>query len=274
MEEDVEFLKIRVLLCFLKSDSANCTVTGISKTLNKEKYVISRAMAALEKEGLLSREDPRKPVLTKAGQERAERYNERMEVSVNHLLYEGVNIDSAKRDALVWSRYCTDETMDVVRSLENRYRVKYALRGQKQFGGSAVCRLLQDGSYQIPFVLYREQVHDGHNISMANDGFEHPCTLRVEKGVGTVHLRAIGVSRQTASGDLAVSKVSALKYFKDGWYISAESSGDVFSFPADALRFLNFGTGTGQILHGSVGLQMECFMDRNRSVQAIFTMMI
>lgn len=183
-------------------------------------------------------------------------------------------MDSAKQDAYVWARYCTDGTMDVVRSSENRYRLKYELRGRKQFDGSTVCRFLQDGIYQIPFVLYREQMKNGNNISSANDGFEHPCTLSVKNGVGTVHLRAVNAVRQAALGEVATGKVSAIKYFLNGWYIDAEASGDIFSFPADVLTFLNFGTGTGQILHGSVGLQLECSHDMGRAAQVIFTIMI
>lgn len=274
MEESAEILKLRVLLCFLKSNQTSCTVTGISRTLNKEKYVISRILAALEKDGLIDRSDSRNPVLTELGRAVTERYSERMEVSMNHLLYEGVDVDSARQDALVWSRYCTDGTMDAVRSSENRYRVKYELRGEKQFSGETVCRLLQNGSYQIPFVLYREQMKNGQNISLANDCFEHPCTLCVENGVGTVHLRAVNAGRRSTSGDFSQGKVSVVKYFQDGWFISAESSGDIYSFPAAALTFLNFGNGTAQILHGSVCLQLACPADRNQTTQVIFTMMI
>lgn len=272
MRENSEILKLRVLLCFLKSDAVNCTVTGISRTLNKEKYVISRTLALLEKDGLVDRIDPRNPVLTKKGYAAAVRSAERLKAAMNHLLYEGVDIDSAKRDALIWSAYCTDATMDAVRSSENRHRVKYELRGQKQFGGGAVCRLLRDGSHQIPFVLYREQVKDGHNISPANEGFEHPCTLQIENGIGTVHLRA--VNRRQPTGDFSTGKVSGIKYFYGGWFVNAESGGDVFSLPADALTFLNLGTGTGQILHGSVRLELEYPGAEKHEKQVIFTVII
>lgn len=51
MEENAQMRNLRVLLCFLQSDPEDCTVTGISRTLHEEKYTVSRAMAALEKEG-------------------------------------------------------------------------------------------------------------------------------------------------------------------------------------------------------------------------------
>ncbi len=272
MEENTQILKLRVLLCLLKADGANGTVTGISRTLGKEKYVISRIMAGLEGEGLIDRTNPRKPCLTEAGRRAARRYDARLEVSMNHLLYEGVDPDSARQDALVWARFCTEGTMDVVRSSESRFRLKYALRDKRRFSGAVVCRLLQAGTYQIPYVLYREQVIDGHNISPANEGFAHPCTLRVENGVGTVHLRCVNIAGPTG-GEETPGKVTGLRYFSNGWFVDAESGGDLFSFPAEALTFLNFGTGVGQILHGSVGLQLLCPGERE-PVQVIFTMMI
>ena len=48
MTESPDILKLRVLLCFLKSAPEHCTVTGISRTLNEEKYTISRSLRAGE----------------------------------------------------------------------------------------------------------------------------------------------------------------------------------------------------------------------------------
>lgn len=140
MSASADILRLRVLLCFLKSDAADCTVTGIARTLNEKKYSISRALATLENEDFINRDDVRNPILTEKGYTTAVRYSERLEISLNHLLYEGVDIESAKKDAFYWALYCTDRTMDVVRATENRYRVKYELREQKQFSGDVLCR--------------------------------------------------------------------------------------------------------------------------------------
>ena len=55
MKENAEILKLRVLLCFLKLGPADCSVTGVARTLGRKKYSISRAIAALEKGGLVRR---------------------------------------------------------------------------------------------------------------------------------------------------------------------------------------------------------------------------
>ena len=89
MEENSKILKLRVLLCFLKSDPEDCIVTGISRTLGEEKYSVSRIITALEREDYINCDDVRNPVLTEKGYRAAARYSDRLDVTLGHLLYEG-----------------------------------------------------------------------------------------------------------------------------------------------------------------------------------------
>ena len=41
MKDNAEILKLRVLLCFWKLSPADRSVTGIARTLGKEKYAVS-----------------------------------------------------------------------------------------------------------------------------------------------------------------------------------------------------------------------------------------
>lgn len=256
MPDTPDILRLRVLLCFLREDEKDCTVTEIARTLGAEHYTVSRAMAALEKEGLISREQPRRPRLTEAGRMQAEKYSERIATTMNHLLYEGVNVDSAQNDAYNWALYNTDDTMQIIRSAEEKCRVKYELREQKQFGGATLCKKLKDGEYRFPFVIYRENARNGSNISMANEGFEHPCILSIKDGVGMLRLKAAEVTANSAAtGKTMHGHVSKLKYFDRGSYISADKNGNVLSIPASVLSFKNIGEGIGQILHGLVCLR-------------------
>ena len=276
MLETPDVLRLRVLLCFLNKDKS-CTVTGVSRTLKESKQNISRAMMALEKEGLLDRSNPRKPMLTERGNIIGIQYSERIEISLDHLLYEGVDIENAKRDAFYWALYCSDATMNAVKATEEQYRVKYELRNQKSFNGKQLCKLLKNGSYPFPFLIYKEQAKNGSNISMANEGFEHPCTLYVENGDGWIQLRAQNVSAKSVSnGELLRGKAQSMQYFDSGQFIDAEINGNVFSFPAEALNFLNMGNGVGQILHGCccVRLRSSVGLVHMPESTAIFTILI
>ena len=57
MQNEIETLKVRTLLCFLKREAEDCTVTKIAKTLGEEKYTISRILSVLEKDGLVDNDD-------------------------------------------------------------------------------------------------------------------------------------------------------------------------------------------------------------------------
>ena len=277
MEDNAKILRLRVLLCFLRLAPEECTVTAIARTLGEEKYSVSRAIASLEKEECVSREDVRNPRLTEKGRLMAEQYSERLEITLNHLLYEGVDMESAKKDAFVWALYCTDSTMEAVRATEERYRVKYELRNQKRFTGATLCKKLKDGCYSFPFLIFREHIKNGSNLSMANEGFEHPCNLYVKNGIGTVQLRAVPISAKSPHSGMRMSgRVKSIRYFDVGRYISAESNGQIFSFPAEVLQFVNVGADAGQILHGSVCLQMEASVGpiHMPDSTAIFSMLI
>lgn len=277
MHESLDILKMRVLLSFLNEDSKYCTVTGLSNMLGEGKQKISRILISLEKEGYIDRSNQRCPVLTESGEEQARFYENRFNVILNHLLYEGLDIDSAEHDAFAWAMYSSDKGIKLIRSSEQRYRAKYELRKQQQFDGALLCEHLSDGEYLFPFLIYKENVTHGSNLSMANSGFEHPCRLSVKDGVGTVCLKPLDIrARSQMNGKTMYGRVRQLMYLVGEEYIQAEDNGDYITFPANILHFLNIGTGMGQILHGSVCLKMQCTVGTNHMPEsvAIFTIMI
>ena len=158
MNESLEILKMRVLLSFLNEDSRFCTVTGLSSVLGESKQKISRLLMSLEKDGLLDRTDLRHPKLTDDGIKSAEYYEDRTSVILNHLLYEGLDIESAEHDSYAWALYSSENVMEIIRSSEQRYRAKYELRRQNQFGGDELCKHLSDGEYLFLFDIQRKPV--------------------------------------------------------------------------------------------------------------------
>lgn len=277
MANNIDFLKMRVLMSLYKMNEESCNVTSLAKTLAVEKYSISRAMVSLEKEGLLDRKNLRRPKLTARGRQEAEKYSERMDIATNHLIYEGVTEIEAQRDAMFLSMFCSEETFQVIKSMEESYRIKHMLRDRKKFNGGILCSKLRDGKYQYPFIVYRKSLKDGSNISMANDGFQHPCSLYVKKGIGTVSIKAKGMSRSSqATGLKMTGKISSLKYFDGTRFCDAEKNGDLLSFPAEALEFINMGDDISRILHGSLCMKMTCTVGPMHMPEstAIFTILI
>ena len=224
MPESLDILKLRVLLSFLREDESMQRVTKLAGMLGEGKQKISRLMMTMEKEGLIDRSDTRAPKLTEEGRKKAEYYEERESVILNHLLYEGQDLDSAEFDACVMALYYSDKGMRIVRDSEQRYRAKYELRKQRTFDGDTLCRHLKDGEYRFPFLVYREHVRGGSNLSMANEGFAHPCILKVKNSVGIVCIEAVNVTANSRMNGQAMSgKVRTVQYLNgNGTFQSAE----------------------------------------------------
>ncbi len=269
MSETSDILKLRILLCFLQADDG-CTVTGLSKTLCEERYTVSRMISTLEGEGLIDKSNSRHPFLTNKGREEAERYSERIRTAVSDLMYEGVDMENAKRDAIYWALYCSEQTMTAIRDTEERYRVKTELGESKCFGGALLTKMFSDGEYRFPFIMYRENFKHGNNISSSNNCFIHPCVMNIQNNSGNVQLCII---RNSVS---AYKRIKNVKYYYDGVYYNAEMYGDILQIPIEVLKFENIGAGVGQVLHGCVCIKIQYFDDCNNQIEtkAMFTILI
>lgn len=277
MSESLEILKMRVLICFLNENARICTVTGLATMFGEGKQKIHRIFATLEKEGLLNRSNPRSPVLTELGREKAHYYENRINIVLNHLLYEGLDMDNAEHDAYAWALFSSDKGMEIIKSSEQRYRAKYELRKREQFDGTELCKHLHDGEYRLPFLIYKEHMTDGNNLSMSNGGFEHPCILTVTNGEGTIQLRPKEIwARSQMTGQEMIGRVRMLMYWDGMTFKNAETVNGMLTFPASTLSFLNIGSGMEQILHGSVCLKMQCSVGTNHMPEAtaIFAAML
>lgn len=277
MPESLEILKMRVLICFLNENARICTVTGLATMFGEGKQKMHRIFATLEKEGLLNRSNPRSPVLTELGREKAHYYENRINIVLNHLLYEGLDMDNAEHDAYAWALFSSDKGMEIIKSSEQRYRAKYELRKREQFDGTELCKHLHDGEYRLPFLIYKEHMTDGNNLSMSNGGFEHPCMLTVTNGKGTIQLRPKEIwARSQMTGQEMIGRVRMLMYWDGMTFKNAETVNGMLTFPASTLSFLNIGSGMEQILHGSVCLKMQCSVGTNHMPEAtaIFAAML
>ena len=277
MPESLEILKMRVLICFLNENARICTVTGLATMFGEGKQKMHRIFTTLEKEGLLNRSNPRSPVLTELGREKAHYYENRINIVLNHLLYEGLDMDNAEHDAYAWALFSSDKGMEIIKSSEQRYRAKYELRKREQFDGTELCKHLHDGEYRLPFLIYKEHMTDGNNLSMSNSGFEHPCILTVTNGEGTIQLRPKEIwARSQMTGQEMIGRVRMLMYWDGMTFKNAETVNGMLTFPASTLSFLNIGSGMEQILHGSVCLKMQCSVGTNHMPEAtaIFAAML
>ena len=274
MSQSGEILKLRILLCFLQAGE-RCTVSRIARTLGEEKYSVSRSLGELEREGLLDRSNPRRPLLTQLGQQRAWKDAKRVERLTDNLVYEGVSLEHARRDALQMALYCSEPTLNAMIRTEQMVRLKDELGELRQFSGTRLCGQMRDGVYPLPFALY-SMGPGGSGSPVRNDwGFARYCNLSVKDGRGRVQLRAIPL-KHGENGDAGRTRVRHLMYFSGGEYIYAENNGGIFSFPAGALEFVVLGGEGCRIFHGSVNLQLDqgSWKAEERRMSGLFTLLL
>lgn len=256
-----DLLKMKILLQFLEQSEEHISVTSLSLMLGQIKTYISKLMHELEDEGMVDMSDNRRPRLTEKGRETAQLYREKVQVNLHHLLYEGVDAESALQDAYLMALYCSEATYRARRITDQIYRAKLALRDRTDFGGKELCAMLADGRYSVPFYIYKTKgrIKGADLLSMANEGFEQPAILQVDNGVGVFRLKGKTMTAKSHLTGLEMAgKVESVRYKRGRNYVSCTRLEDVYSFPAEGVHFRNLMSGNRQVLHGAVRLSMRC----------------
>lgn len=278
MSEALTPFQIQLLLYYLEAEPSKRTVTDSARSLGVGKWAITRAMDAMEKQGIVERLEHRKTALTVPGIKLAEQYRRKFCVFHRYMQYLDVPLSQIRENALQGlAAGFSDAFMDRLSEQESRMEIKEHFAGRQRFHGGEICDLLEDGSYHFPFIIYRDQMKNHSNISMANQGFEHPCELMVKDHQGLVYLTIKTVSAQSiSSGKQMEGRIQKLQYLCDGEFRDGGMDGRYIYFPATALQFISMGKGRDTLLHGSVCLKMQCSVGEMHMPEstAVFTVFI
>lgn len=278
MPETLTPFQIQLLLYYLEAEPKKRTVTDSARILGTTKWAVTRALDALEKQDVVERQENRKTVLTASGKKLAEKCRGQMKILEQYMQYQDIPPVQIKENALrALSAGFSDEFMDRLAEQEGRMRLKEIFAGHRNFHGGDICNYLKDGSYYFPFIIYREQIKNHNNLSMANKGFENPCELIVKDHEGLVYLAVKTVSAESmSSGKKMEGRVNKMQYLYDGEFRDGGIDGRYVYFPVTALNFIAMGKGRDTLLHGSVCLKMQCSVGDMHMPEstAIFTMFI
>lgn len=278
MPETLTPFQIQLLLYYLEAEPKKRTVTDSAKILGTTKWAVTRALDALEKQDVVERQENRKTVLTASGKKLAEKCRGQMKILEQYMQYQDIPPVQIKENALrALSAGFSDEFMARLAEQEGRMRLKEIFAGRRDFHGGDICNCLKDGSYYFPFIIYREQIKNHNNLSMANHGFENPCELIVKDHEGLVYLAVKTVSAESmSSGKKMEGRVNKMQYLYDGEFRDGGIDGRYVYFPVTALNFIAMGKGRDTLLHGSVCLKMQCSVGDMHMPEstAIFTMFI
>ncbi|HIZ17272.1 MAG TPA: hypothetical protein H9675_06885 [Firmicutes bacterium] len=278
MSENLNGIQIQLLLYFLEAEAKKRTVTDAARYLNKPKSTLTHILDSLDELALMERVEGRKSVLTAAGEKTAQELLHRRKILEQYMQYQDIPPAQIKENALrALSAGFSDEFMARLAEQESRMHLKEIFAGHRNFHGGDICNYLKDGSYYFPFIIYREQIKNHNNLSMANKGFDNPCELIVKDHEGLVYLSVKTMSAESmSSGKKMEGRVSKMQYLYDGEFWNGGIDGRYVYFPVTALNFIAMGKGRDTLLHGSVCLKMQCSVGDMHMPEstAIFTMFI
>ena len=278
MPETLTSFQIQLLLYYLEAEPKKRTVTDSARNLGTSKWTVTRALDALEKQDIVERQENRKTVLTVSGKRLAEKCRSKMKILEQYMQYQDIPPAQIKENALrALAAGFSDEFMARLAEQEGRMRLKEIFAGRQSFNGGEICNYLKDGNYYFPFIIYREQLKNHNNISMANRGFENPCELIVKEHEGLIYLAVRTVAAESASsGKTMEGRVNKLQYLCEGEFRDAGIDGRYAYFPVTALNFISMGKGRDTLLHGSMCLRMQCSVGDLHMPEstAVFTLFI
>ena len=259
---DYEISVIRVLLALADKENAVSRINELARRLETDKSVVSRKITALSEDGLVDKSDISNIKLTGRGRRLAKEILEKMSAVERHLIYEGMDSENARFNALRIVMYCNDAYFEKFSEpMTEIIRIKQLMSDKQTFSGGELAERMRKGNYFFPFVIYREHVKKHGNISMANKGFENPCEIVIGENSAGVILRVKEMEAHSGmTGKLLSGRVMKLAYFDGKDYVNAYNGGMYVTIPLEAFSFENMARGDSfnNVLHGSVELRVQC----------------
>lgn len=257
---DINLIQLKVLLSFydLKNNNNNVLMIDIAKKIGIADYKMSRIVSQFEAQNILKRDKNNKPMLTNVGLKLAEEYSKRINIAKDILISTiGLKQDEIFEDALKMAIYCTDKIFKVAEEQANLKKVLYQ---HKFMWDKILYTNLDCKKYICQFTIYRKNLKKEKILSMANDGFLHPCTLNLCNGEGVITLKPVPMIKKSKFTGLDMSgQLKSLKYFNGKKFIEANIVDGLVNVP---LNYCNFSIIESEsahiILHGSIYLKMAC----------------
>lgn len=125
----------------------------------------------------------------------------------------------------------------MIRSHQERNRV-YSADRKERVAKNFLGQVLEHGTFDVQFMLYRMDDQKGLGLSMANRGFKKPALLRHNKRADWLELALCEMSaRSRVDGEEMAGHLEALKYEQNGMLHRAEVRDGSIRIPLDACRF-------------------------------------
>ena len=245
--------RLLYLIYLNHAEESNCTVTKMAKMFGVSKSTVSRNMDYFVEQGVVFSETMQ---LTAYGHKLADQYAKEVEALENWIRATVTGDDNEIHENALNMVVHLSENMK--KQLLERIRMSKmfkSLEFKESIAFSEIAQELEDGSYPVSFIIYREQFQNGRYISMADKGFSHPAMLKVTGSTGIIQLRAVTMEQRNMLDVLIMrGKLLNLDYYSKGSFFPVAKDGDIYQIPADVFEY-NFHKGEN-LLMGNVTIQI------------------
>lgn len=276
MSRNNEVVRLRTILCLHKFLEIGVTVSEMSRCLGEKPYTVSRIFSDLEKEGLLASDNTRKKLLTPMGKEIVNEYTKKVEILLSFMKQGGIPVEDARKDALFIASICSNKFMEIMESIQNKYKSKAIFKENHLLMGNEFSEVMGNGSIYGQFFIYPKLNKEVFGLDPINYLFEHPCRVIVEDGVGKIQIR---ISESSIySKEESINKYifnHRVQVFNKGYYNDVEQNASVICIPMEVISFQSFGQGLTRVLHGTTSFKItDLTQEDDKGMEYFFTLII
>lgn len=245
MTEIKGLLAGQILLCYMNMDERELNVTSLARTLGVDKYAVSRALSRMEKEGLVNKDNPRKPILTTTGWERAKRFNEKMNIAMSFLMENGGVYKGIDEDAISMALALSDEVLK--RMIGQRKALTKKAIDRDVIEGYSLQKYFEDGTYMTDISL----IDIKRRTKKTGSGRSY---IKLSAGRGMIYVDT--TIFESTKAYKANNKPIKIKYTSSHGESNYEvmRMGKVIYFPVDEVQFACFND--SRILLGDVIMEI------------------
>lgn len=236
--------RIRYLMTLLSKQEEGTSVTELAGLFGVAKSTISRAMDAMEEEGLVRKDTMS---LTPYGRGLAREYVKRHALLTDWLCgCHGADREAAVQDAFAMLSGLSESTLDgLIHEIEAKKALYACLERTNPENADSFAipgeSLPEDGEYPVWFTFYRAGGQREKLLSMADEGFCHSGILLIREGYGLIRLETAsrrGESR--VQGLMLEARTAKLAYYTKEGFRQARQEDCFYYIPAKELRWKGY----------------------------------
>ncbi|MSS63556.1 hypothetical protein [Velocimicrobium porci] len=248
--------QMKYLLCLIRQEQKK-NISEVARIFGVNKSTVSRAISNGIQEGILDEEFS----LTPYGKSYVSDYKKRFDCLRYMLQCNGVGEETAKEDAYAILEVCSNETIQFFQVKGVWTKVYQELRSDNKrkiiLNGEEICQYIEEGTYKIQYVFYKDRKMGIDQISMANEAFFHPAVLILRKNRGHVCLKLKTIRKTSPRSRIQIQgKMRTMKYEYEHQIKKVTIDDEIAYIPLEAIRFVYIPE--DNILRGMIRLIMTC----------------